>query len=239
MKLAYIDESGTEGENGWFLLTAFIIDTEDWMQFNNVDALIPDDIQEKIGYLKELRHPQDGISPEERHEISTSIYEMIDFLGYELITTVTHLPKATNFCPPDEIYNLNFTFLVERIEYNLEDSDEVGVIFVDERDDKSPRQLQELHYELKNSGSHYAEFNRTIGAAAPLRDDESIPMSLADWTASAIRNHFIRGNPDYYQYVVDNVVRHPSTDRITGSGIKPIPDDAVNSFEYHPENTEF
>lgn len=239
MKLAYIDESGTESEEGWFLLSAFIIDSDDWRKFDNVDLLIPDEVQETIDYLKELRHPHEGISPERRHKISQSIYELADFIGYNSITTITHLPKATNFCPVEDIYDLNFTFLAERIEYTLEEAETVGVLFVDERDDKSPRQLQELHYDLKNSGTHYAEFNRMIGAAAPLRDDESIPMSLADWTASAIRNHFIRGNPDYYQYVVDNVVKHPMTDMITGSGIKPIPDDAVEYFEYHPENTEF
>jgi hypothetical protein len=239
VKLAYVDESGTEGESDWFILTAFIIDSEDWMVYNRFHDLIPNKISRKIENLKELRHPHDEISHEDRHETSENLYRYMNLVGYKVISIITEQEKAMNFCPKSQIYPLNFTYLVERIEYYLNEVEDVGVIFVDERDDKTPRELQDLHYELKSSGSRYAEFYRTIGAAAPLRDEESIPMTFADWVSSAIRQHFVHGNSDYYKYIVDNVQRNPKTGRITGAGIKLIPDDAASNISFDPEKTSF
>lgn len=239
MRLGYVDESGTEGEEGWFIVSAFIIDADDWMRYDRLWSELPPDVRSEIDYLKDLRHPHKGLSPERQHDASMDVYEDIDSIGYLVISVIVHQPSASNFCPPEQMYNMAFTFIAERFEYTLEDENEVGVLFVDERDDRTPSELQERHYELKREGSFYADFNRTIGAAAPLRDEESIPMSLSDWVNSAIRNHFVRGRSDYYEQIVDNIQRHPNSGAITGSGIKVVPDDAMSHLEFDPEEEKF
>ncbi|MFB6234918.1 MAG: DUF3800 domain-containing protein [Halopenitus sp.] len=239
MKLGYIDESGTEGEEGWFIATAFIIDSNSWMEYDRLPNEIPQDVRTEIDYLKDLRHPQDGLDPDRQHQVSEEIYDRMSRIGFLTISIIVHQPAASNFCDPGDMYNMAFTLLAERFEYILEDENEVGVLFVDERDDRTPRELQQRHYELKRDGSVYANFNRTIGAAAPLRDNESVPMSLADWCSSAVRNHFIRGRPVYYSKIIDHVQRHPSSGEITGSGIKIVPDDRVEELQFHPDNTDF
>lgn len=239
LRLAYIDESGTEGEEGWFILTAFIIESDIWKGYNQLWMGVPSDVKEEVDSLKELRHPTENLDPDQRHQASMKIYDIIDDLGYRAISILVHQPQATNFCKVEEIYNTAFTYLIERFEYLLTEFDEHGVIFVDERDDKSPLHLQERHYKLKREGTFYADFERTIGAAAPLRDDESIPMSLSDWVGSAIRNCYIRDRPQYYEKIHNNMQRHPRSKKVLGSGIKVVPDDCVNELKAHPDSITF
>lgn len=239
MKLAYVDESGTEREEGWFILSAFIIDSDDWMEYDKLDRLLPNDVRRHISSLKELRHPHDRLDPDRRFDISMEFYDKISEIGYKVISVIVHQPSATNFCPVDQIYDMSFHFLIERIEYFLTEVKEVGLIFVDERADKSPRELQDLHYDLKREGTSYAEFHRTIAAASPLREEESVPMTFADWIGSAIRNCYIRDRPSYYERVHPHMKRNPKNGDIFGAGLKLIPDDRYEELEHHPDSITF
>lgn len=48
MRLGYVDESGTEAEEGWFILSAFIIDVDEWTRFDRLLGQIPPMSERKL-----------------------------------------------------------------------------------------------------------------------------------------------------------------------------------------------
>ncbi|OYR85444.1 hypothetical protein DJ71_07725, partial [Halorubrum sp. E3] len=208
MKLGYFDEAFTEGIDDWFLLGGLILDENSWEAVKNVERALDDDVQEKISGLEDLADPSSDIPREDRRNASDKVYQVLNFLDYTPITIIVDQKSALHWSKVDEpsdIYNIAFANLIERYQMILQNpgpvDDDYGILFIDERDDKSFRDLRNYHYELKESGTDFVNPENVAGVAAPLRDDKSNGMALADWMVSAAGTHLLKGNSRYYEYI--------------------------------------
>ncbi|MXV63513.1 DUF3800 domain-containing protein [Natronorubrum sp. JWXQ-INN-674] len=237
MKLGYFDEAFTEGADDWFLFGGLVIEESRWRIIERIEESLSDEAREVFNDdLTEI--PKPHYDNNLRSEASETIYGHLDFLGFTPIVALVDQTEALRWNKveePSDIYNIAFSNVVERFQMYLQKKNDPGIMFIDERDDKSFKDLREYHYEIKEQGTDYVDPENIVGVAAPLRDDKSNGMALADWMVSATGTHLIRGNSDYYRHLYDNFDRHPRTDEVKGVGVKVIPERSIGKLEKHPD----
>ena len=163
-------------------------------------------------------------------------------LGYTPIVVVVDQEKALNWGKIEsagDIYQLAFDNLVERFQMTLQNRgsapDDYGVMYIDERDDKSFSEIRDRHYQLQENGTQFIEPTNITGVASPLKDDKSNAMALADWIVSAAGTHLLKGNSRFYERIYDHFERHPDNGDLVGTGVKIVPDTSIEKLEKHPD----
>jgi len=243
MKLGYFDEAFTEGDDDWFLFGGLLIDEESWQPIERIEEALDKEVREEFDGLTQIRKPKPDQDEALRKRGAETIYDTIDDIGYTPIVVLVDQTEALNWDKienPEDIYMLSFSNLVERLQMALQNdapqSDDYGVMFIDERDDKSFSDLRDHHYAIKQSGTNYVEPTNIVGVSAPLRDDQSNAMALADWIVSAAGTHLLKGNSEYYRHIYDNFETHPKKNSVSGVGVKIIPGESISDLERHPDD---
>lgn len=240
MKFCYVDESGVAGDSDWFLLGGFILDIEDAIRLD-------DEINEAIDLnwweyeamdtLKDLRKGS-TFDIDRRNKLSDMLYEHLDStMDYTICTIIFDQPEM-DLEEEEHIYILGFKFLLERFQKLLERTNEYGSVYNDTHH-LSP-DIQEAHHHLQQGGSDFIDFENIAGVSAPISDELSRGIQMADLITAGVRAHFLGIESRYYtEHLLPHVDRNPNTGRIMGTGVKVFPDDATRKLSYHPNQESF
>ena len=242
MRLCYVDESLVPGADEWFYLGGVVLPIEDALRLDDeIEAALELDWREDIQMdtLKDLRRGN-TFSVERRRELSRDLYEHLnDTLDYRVCCTILHQDSLESITGEVPIYMQAFKLLMERFQWQLirGGEEDYGIVYIDSRD--SDGDIQEAHHRLQQSGSSFVDFENIVGVSAPIRDEFSRGIQLADLIVAGIRAHFQDLTSRYYQYICPHLDRHPRSGEILGTGIKVFPDEGVEHLEYHPNQTSF
>lgn len=240
MKVCYVDESGIPGEDEWFFLAGFIVDIEAAVRLDNeIDTALDLSWREEIHMesLKDLR-AGDTFGIERRNELSDDLYNHLDSVMDYTVCAVMFKQTEMDLEEENQIYVLAFKYLLERFQWILERTDEYGSVYNDTH--RLSSDIQEAHHHLQRGGSDYLDFDNIVGVAAPVSDELSRGIQMADLVASGIKAHFFDIESRYYvDYFLPHIDRKPTTGDIMGTGIKVFPDGVEDSLSYHPNREDF
>lgn len=240
MKFCYVDESMVPGEDEWFYLGGFIVDLDDALRLEDIvdEALDLNWVEQiEMETLKDLRRG-DVFEVDRRRELSDNLYETLDEeISYTVCVVAVHQESLEKLKDDVVIYIQIFKLLIERFQFLLSREEEYGIIYIDSRD--TDEDIQEAHYRLQRKGTQYLDFDNIVGVSAPIRDEFSRGIQLADLTLAGVRAHLQGLNSRYYRYIFPHMDRNPTDGSINGTGIKVFPKEAIPELEYHPDDTDF
>lgn len=239
MKFCFVDESGDAGQSEWFWLGGFVVDVSVVAEFPEV-ILAPFNSPEQAFIreetLKVLREDNTMYSREERREMSDRLYNHLDEqTDYSVFSVGMHQDKL-DMDNGDEIYRFAFTMLIERFDWFLEKDceGEYGCLFIDTTS-RMP-EIQDEHNKIRTSGSGHKTIEQVVSIGAPIRDEYSPGVQLADLVTSGVRAYFVDGFRYYYEtHLKPHIHRHPSTDNVRGVGVKIHPKSSYDELEIDPE----
>ena len=238
MKLCYIDESGRPGDSEWLFLGAFILDAED-------ANILPDEIKRGLDLswreelviqeetLKALRKGE-GIDVDRRHELSGQLYSHLsDSIEFDVCCVIFYQPELD--LEPEFIFVEAFKYLIERFQWMLQWNNEYGVVYFDSH--RLSDEIQASQAFLRSKGTDFVEFENIVEVGAPIRDELSQGIQMADLVTSGIRAHFLGITSKWYDdFILPHVRRHPSTGAIQGVGIKVFPDGVEDRLACDPND---
>lgn len=234
MRLIYVDESGRPNDSEWLILSAFIVDSDNWSRLEpTVKFGVGEEVWHAIDSLKEIRKPGSSdydFDQGKPLEISRRVYGLLSTsVGYHVIGVIINQDL---YNPPhwsnlhDDPYIQAYTFLLERIEMYLGRKDKLGMVIVESRGRDDDQEVLDAHERLRREGTQFIDFANIVEVSFPLNDDYSLGLQLADWVATAIRSNFITDrNTEFYGKIKPHIDTGPDGD-IIGAGIKIYPDNA-------------
>lgn len=224
MQVTYIDEAYSQ-ERDWLFLSSFTLPAAD---NQNLKETIKDAFNilrwRRMESLKDLRRGE-TFDVETRNEMSRNLYEHLDEqVEYTVHLVALHQPSL-NFDDDSDVYLQAFKYLMERVQHYLRRRDEWGVAYIDTGENAEA--VQEAHHQLAERGSEYVNFDSIAGLCAPLDDEYSYGIQMADLVGSACRAFMLDIEWRWFMdYVREHMDRHPRTGEINGTGAKIFPDDA-------------
>lgn len=228
MRLTYVDEAYSQ-ERDWLFLVSFTIPPEHDKKLRGEVYEVLDPVQQFLmDNLKDLRRGS-TFEVEERNEISKDLYSHLDDeIEYHVHAVAFH-KDAMDKDDDTEIYLQAFKYLLERIEHFLNRQDEWGVVYID-TSSKAP-DVQQAHSRLEKRGSDYLDFDHVASLCAPVDDELSWSMQMADLVGAAVRAYLLDIDTRWLvNYVGDHIDRHPMTNDPLGTGIKIFPGDSAGEL---------
>ncbi|RLP90582.1 MULTISPECIES: DUF3800 domain-containing protein [unclassified Micromonospora] len=206
MLLAYIDESGNTGDidkggSLTYTLGCVLIDSEDWPDsFNEMLAFrrrirdtfgVPMRVELKASYLLRNAGPlRDlGLAPAQRSLIYRAHMRELHQLKAKAFGIVIDKRKGT--APPDDVFELAWTTLLQRLERASYYGNTPFMIFHDEGEDAQIRKLVRKARRYLTAGSMYGggslvnAAKRLIDDPVARRSDHSYLVQMADLVAYA------------------------------------------------------
>lgn len=241
MKFCYVDESGVPLEDDWFFLSGFILDIRDAMRLDEeIDAALDLDWREQFQMetLKDLRKGS-VFEVERRNNLSDDLYEHLnEVMDYQVCSVIFYQPELDKLDEPEQVYITAFKFLLERFQFLLGRDRELGSVYNDTHQLSS--ELQEAHHHLQKKGSDFIDFDNIAGISAPISDELSRGIQMADLVTSGIRAHFLDIESRYYtDHILPHMYCDPRTGDIMGAGIKAFPNGCEKQLAYHPNKESF
>lgn len=181
--------------------------------------------------LKALRSENiGGLDRDTRRELSDKLYSYLnDNIWYRIICVAMHQDELDQL-DGEETVQFAFTMLVERFEWLLEklDTPDYGIVFLDTT--SRIAQIQEEHSRISRQGSGYKSIDQVISVGAPIRDEYSLGIQLADLILTGVEAHFIDNFSYYYDNYFEEMMYGVDRNSIKGNGLKVHPEESYSEL---------
>lgn len=236
MRFCYIDESFS-GDRQWFFLAGFVVSVEDAVRLGDeITRALSRDAIEKMDTLKDLRAGS-TFSISRRNQLSDDLYQHLgESIDYKVFCVI--LQDSDGQKDEEDLHFGALHLMLERLDYLWDREGEHISVYTDSHSHSS--EIQERHFQLQQRGTMYRDLEGIAGVAAPISDELSYGIQMADLIAAGIRAHFLGIESRYYtNYILPHVDRHPAKGTISGVGIKLVGDHSGPSLEYDIDRTSF
>ena len=243
----YIDESGTanlkDQQGRFFVLTAFGVKLTKWRDIEQsledlkarfFPGIAPHDVEIKGSALRARRGAFKDLTEQERDEIIKALIRLIEVLDDVFITAVV-IDKCrlrSAYHTPRDPYDLAFEYLVERIQFFLQDADDHGVLVMDSRGsngslDQGDLRMLALLRAFQRWATGFQQITRIVEQPFFVDSHFSVGVQLADFISYAVYRCFDRNSPwEGWMPLIQSKFRRVHG-RLDGRGLKIFPDDDV------------
>jgi hypothetical protein len=229
MRLFFVDESGTavKGDTEFLVLGGVIIRGEDWVAIRDkLDRLkssfgINANIEVKWRHVRHpggSRNPLRALSDGERTQFGRRMLGIVRETGAARVIGIV-IDKAAAFLRPDitnaeELYKRSVTLAMERFQYYLRATRDVGIVVQDHRLPNQDARLRAFYRTLLTTGTRWTRFPSIVESVFLTPSDFSTGIQLADFICGSIYASHCSAKPDEKYF---NVIRGKITgDRRVG-----------------------
>ncbi len=249
MYFFYFDESGNAKMNlrsltvyPWFTLGAIGFHDSQWKRLDqSITALKaqtfpgvnPEDVEIKSTYIRSW-----GTTKEKwpwTEEMVTrqrlmqfvdgfyALYEAFDMtLFFAVVDKVAH---SKRYRSPRHPYEYAFTVILERLDYFLDEREDIGLCFLDEFKDMERKVISRYIWYRKGGTWVKGSIDNIVEPPTFLNSRSSQMISLADVVAYNTYRRFRENDPTYSFFVRtrDRIYSRPNSNQIWGAGLKVLP----------------
>lgn len=213
MFLCFTDESGDDSldlnttKNRFFVLCSLQIRDGDSIEFEDrISEFLDKYNLPKRANLKKLRRASydyptfEKFGKSKKHAFWTELYKVLNESPITLVASVINKENlVTQYKYPDNPLERAYKHLIEKIDYFLQEKNEVGAIIFDESYEKD--RIRRKHLYWKSFGTEWQKIKNIYRSPLFIREDESFAMQTVDLCAYNVYRLFNQEKCDYFKLI--------------------------------------
>lgn len=228
----FVDESGTEQHT---VLAGVIVTGPDWkametrvrqLKLRYFPDLDPYEVELRSHDILQRKKAFKRLDDEQRRELMTDLTRLIQQLQFCLIGALIHNePAQQQYGHLGDIYELAYTFLLERFQMHIQGPGRYGMVICDSRSKSQDYGLALHHLSLLTGKSRISPINfRSVVGTLVVQDSRLEPgLQIADLCAYTILRHRGSGKPYAPWKVIEPKFRRDENGNYMGIGLKEFP----------------
>jgi len=250
MYFLYIDET-YERKAKYLILGGLIINEAHWIELNkNIKELKLKYFKNDSVNLRDIRRKNYdknenylSLDADRKKEFDNELYSLLSLPHFTYVASLINTKKMER-SKRRFIFQLAYSFLIERFQYFLQENKERGIIIMDESKSTEIKSLFDYHKSCLEKGVpnkavfsevkhgedtfqvksyEYMEIPHIVEHLFFLDDKHSNHIQIADMVCSAISGKFNRKRDFYYKKIEQNIRKDPKTGKMEGYGLKFFP----------------
>lgn len=128
-----------------------------------------------------------------------------------------------------KLHKMHIQEIMQRVQYEMQDNDDLGIIFADEVNSGTDAMKRELYYDLLHNDGFVSKYKNLKDGLSIDISDHSFGVQIADYAAGAFSS-FLRGyawGSKMFEDYIYPKLRTNNTNKVLGYGIREVPSNST------------